>query len=132
MFQWLPFIVYAGFIFYLSAQPYIEIPGGILFLDPESLLLHLIEYIPLGFLAARAVSKTPRLSSYDPFFFPVLISATYGLTDEAHQYFVPGRTASLLDATADALGVIFGVCLWGLLFRKFLKDWVDRKQTVSE
>jgi VanZ family protein len=34
----------------------------------------------------------------------VLYSALYGLIDEVHQYFVPGRTCSILDLTVDLLG----------------------------
>ena len=119
MLQWLPVLVYAGLIFYLSAQPYLTLPGGFLLaIDPEVLVFHLFEYIPLGFLAARAVSKTNRLSSYNPRSFPMFIGAAYGLSDELHQYFVPGRTASPLDAMADTIGVAFGVFIWGILM-----DW---------
>lgn len=34
----------------------------------------------------------------------VLYCALYGLVDEVHQYFVPGRTCSILDLTVDILG----------------------------
>jgi len=34
----------------------------------------------------------------------VLASTVYGVTDEVHQRFVPGRTADLLDLAADAVG----------------------------
>jgi VanZ family protein len=34
----------------------------------------------------------------------VLIAAAYSLTDEFHQFFVPGRTASLLDCGLDTVG----------------------------
>jgi VanZ family protein len=119
MFHWMPFLVYAGFIFYLSSQPYVGIPDVLLLtFDPEKLFLHIIEYLPLGFLAARAVSKSPRLSSFGLFVLPVAISAGYGLSDEVHQLFVPGRTASVLDVIADTVGALFGVYLWLLTFRK--------------
>ena len=119
MLQWLPVLVYAGLIFYLSAQPYLTLPGGLLLvIDPEMFVFHLFEYIPLGFLAARAASKTPMLSLRNSRPFSMFIGAAYGLSDELHQYFVPGRTASPLDAMADTIGVAFGVFIWGILM-----DW---------
>jgi VanZ family protein len=121
MIQWLPFIVYATLIFYISSQPYIGIPEGILLLDPERLILHILEYLPLGILAARAVSKTQKLSKYNQFNSPLLIGAVYGLSDEAHQYFIPGRTPSVFDFMADALGVFLGVIIWIVFLGEFFK-----------
>ena len=40
-----------------------------------------------------------------------LLAAAYGLTDEFHQWFVPGRTPELRDVAADALGSGFGAGL---------------------
>ena len=37
------------------------------------------------------------------------IAAGYALTDELHQVFVPGRTASIKDSALDASGAIFGM-----------------------
>ncbi|RMF90618.1 MAG: teicoplanin resistance protein VanZ [Methanobacteriota archaeon] len=112
MFHWVPFIVYAGFIFYLSSRPDLAVSGPWAGFDPELLILHIIEYAPLGLLATRAVSRSSRLSDFDNFYFPALIGVFYGLTDEVHQLFVPGRTASPFDLMADAVGVLIGVYLW--------------------
>ncbi|MXY24162.1 MAG: VanZ family protein [Acidobacteria bacterium] len=38
----------------------------------------------------------------------VLLSAGYGLTDEYHQAFVPGRTPSARDVAADVAGGVVG------------------------
>jgi VanZ family protein len=44
----------------------------------------------------------------------VAISSIYGVTDEYHQLFVPGRTFDRLDLLADALGSLLGgAALWG-------------------
>jgi hypothetical protein len=68
MFHWLPVFIYAGLIFYLSSLPYIGVPHDMIYLDPQSLLLHFFEYMPLGFFLGRAVSKTKNLSAMHPFF----------------------------------------------------------------
>lgn len=41
----------------------------------------------------------------------VMGAAFYGLTDEIHQMFVPGRSPEIRDWLADVLGAIFGVWL---------------------
>jgi len=43
----------------------------------------------------------------------VVVAALYGVTDEVHQYFVPGRTMSSFDWLADAAGA----CLWAVIAR---------------
>ena len=46
------------------------------------------------------------------------LSVVYAATDEAHQMFVPGRTADVLDLLADAGGAIVGTAAcwaWGII-----------------
>jgi VanZ family protein len=45
------------------------------------------------------------------------IAALYSLTDEFHQWFVPGRGASLVDCGIDASGVALGLILLYLRHR---------------
>ena len=48
----------------------------------------------------------------------VLIAVAYGVSDEFHQMFVPGRSAELADLGADALGAIVGAAAcwaWGII-----------------
>lgn len=42
----------------------------------------------------------------------VIFSLLYGLSDEFHQAFVPGRVASPVDLLADVLGATLAVTLW--------------------
>ena len=74
--------------------------------------VHLVEYAVLGFLLAHATFLTwprhPRLRTY---LLAVLIGVLWGLLDEIHQAFVPGRSAELLDLVADAIGVSSGAAL---------------------
>ena len=41
----------------------------------------------------------------------LMITTAYGLTDEFHQRFVPGRTADVRDLAADTIGALFGILL---------------------
>ena len=41
----------------------------------------------------------------------VAVASMYGVTDELHQYFVPGRSCDVLDWVADTSGAAIGVTL---------------------
>lgn len=50
----------------------------------------------------------------------VLVAGLFSLTDEFHQLFVPGRTASLVDSGIDTSGAILGaliILLWAHLIQ---------------
>src|SRR5436190_5232358 len=57
--------------------------------------------------ALRAWQRVPvaRLTA------ALAITAAYGVFDEWHQSFVPGRCASLIDVVLDVAGAAFGVWL---------------------
>lgn len=50
----------------------------------------------------------------------IVLGILYGLSDEIHQAYVPGRSPDIADLVADALGVIVG---YGLFLR-----WRGRAQ----
>jgi len=103
---WFPAILYSGIIFYVSSLPNLKPPLGGINIDK---LWHIGEYIPLGFLITRALfhSKT-GVSTAKLIGLAVLLTALYGLSDEFHQSFVPGRVVSLLDLMADTIGASIG------------------------
>lgn len=65
-------------------------------------LAHLLKFGLLASLIYFALRKSD-VSSH-PIFIPFLIASLYGVSDEIHQYFVPGREAEVLDAVANAVG----------------------------
>jgi len=104
---------YAALIFFLSSQSrwFFEPPD---FFSSDK-LYHLLEYGILGILLARLLEEYGFSSSYrKKIAWVLIISFLYGLSDEFHQWFVPGRYATLGDVLADSLGGGFG----GLLFFK--------------
>ena len=52
------------------------------------------------------------------FWISLCLSSLYAVTDELHQYFVPGRAAMWQDWLLDTIGALFGVVAALLLFRK--------------
>lgn len=72
--------------------------------------IHFVEYAVLGWLCARAAHRTwPDQSLLRVGGFAFLVAAGWGLSDELHQAFVPGRMAEVSDWVADALGSAAGV-----------------------
>jgi VanZ family protein len=80
---------------------------------------HSLGYLGLGATVTRAltggfgaqVSAAHGLAA-------IALTTAYGMSDEWHQSFVPGRTADITDLRADATGAILGtgVCwLWGII-----------------
>ncbi len=113
-----PAIAVALAIFILSS--FSKIPAPPLGFEMQDKLLHFIAYSVVGYLFARAFFFQNRYPAAREHFVAVAIIAgvLYGLSDEVHQYFVPGSYMELGDFIADALGVIFSVFLFKLRIGK--------------
>jgi VanZ family protein len=80
---------------------------------------HLVAYAGLGILAVRAVAGgLPRAVGLRVALLALVIAGGYGITDEIHQSFVPGRSGDIQDWYADVTGAVIGTgaCwLWGII-----------------
>ena len=107
--RWAIVVVYAVGIFGLSAQEDLALPMPTLVSDK---VYHAVEYA--GFTGILAVALRAGGS---PFVLTraALLAILYGLSDEYHQQFVPGREAALADVAADAVGALLAcqgrICL---------------------
>jgi VanZ family protein len=114
---WTPVGLWMVLIFYLSAQPDLPHPSsGWLDLVISS-GAHVFLFGVLALFMARAVGERPRGR--------LLVLAyvvLYGLSDEFHQYFVPGRHADPVDLLCDALGAGAGLLFWLCLQRRLAQD----------
>ncbi len=105
--NWLPVIGYCTLIFVQSSFPtYDQLPS----FEFSDKLLHFIAYGIMALLFCRAFSATARWRRRKGMLFVlgVLAATVFGLTDEWHQAFVPGRSAELADAAADFAGSLAG------------------------
>ena len=104
---WIPVIIYAGLIFYLSSLPNplykVEQIISIKLPDTTLIVLHIIEYLILSLLLYRALNNTKINNALT---LTILITITYGFTDEIHQIFVPGRLFDFFDLLANSFGAI--------------------------
>lgn len=67
--------------------------------------IHIFEYGILASLLYLGLRQNKVNASYS-FGLAFAISFLYGISDEIHQYFVPGRQANIFDALADGLGAL--------------------------
>ena len=56
------------------------------------------------------------------------VGVTYAVTDEVHQYFIPGRNASIIDVGIDSLGVLTGIfiLITLIVFVEAIVNWLKR------
>src|SRR5262245_18792144 len=75
--------------------------------------VHTAVYAGLGLLMARALGRGVRSVSLGAVLGAAVISMLYGVSDEFHQRFVPGRTFDVFDMLADAIGSVLGASAAG-------------------
>jgi VanZ family protein len=104
MLAWLPALGWAGLIFFLSHQPQsaydrLGLTGELL-----SAAGHLVVYAGLMATLTLALRRGSNLDGGRILGLAFLLAALYGLTDEFHQSFIPGRKATLIDWIIDLVG----------------------------
>ncbi|MEM7348140.1 MAG: VanZ family protein [Chloroflexota bacterium] len=117
-----PVLIWMAFIFSLSSQPRLA--------DIEDPTLeriffksaHIIAYGLLAWLSWRALTAD-RSTTWSVLLLAFFLSTLYGISDEIHQRFVPGRHGRVADVLFDASGAL-GMIL--LLRRvKWLRDFPE-------
>jgi VanZ family protein len=111
---WLPVVLYAGAIYFWSSQshPEEQLPSFLL-KDVSDKVLHAVEYSILSLLCYRAFrwAAGPTVARR-AVVLAIVTASVYGLTDEAHQLFVPFRESSWQDWLADTIGAVIGALSW--------------------
>ncbi len=103
LYYWLPVYVYAGLIFYFSSLP--TIPPIIIKIMPKTFVLHMIEYAIFSILLFRAfINSKNNVFRGNAIHLAIIIAILYGISDEIHQYFVPGRIFDRFDIIANSIG----------------------------
>ncbi len=100
---WLPVVAYLGLIFYLSSLS--QLATEITLFSGADKLIHLGEYAFLSWLLSRALRSASPFSR-EAALIAIVFASLYGISDEFHQAFVPGRSAELLDVVADCGGAV--------------------------
>ena len=100
----LPAVLWAIVIFVASSIPATKLPRFSMMFNDK--LVHAAIFFIFGLLVYRALTSRSAPDRFDwtRLFISVSAVIIYGLSDEIHQGFVPGRTVDVLDAMADAAG----------------------------
>jgi len=104
IFLWLPVIVWAGFIFYLSSIPHLRFMENNLLDFIVRKIGHMGVFGILARLLARAFTGSTYWSWKKIFAASFVLTFLYACTDEYHQSFVPGRGPSVHDVAIDTVG----------------------------
>lgn len=103
---YLPAIIWASIIFAFSSQKVIP---GVEEYAPDFFMkkfAHVFVYLILYSLLQFAVNRTTQTNQTKMrLYLPIVLCCVYAISDEIHQSFVPGRTATLRDIGYDMVGV---------------------------
>jgi len=109
---WSPSIVWSAVIFYTST-----LPGSSFRLPPFRFVDKLIHMCVFGLLSLLVLRGGLRAENrIKAFYFGIIYSILYGLADEIHQFFIPGRFVDPFDFLANVVGILIGA----LIFTRFL------------
>jgi VanZ like family len=136
-------------IFYLSDQPTLGIPS---LFENQDKVMHFGAYALLGvlllggmhlpggvsgFVARLKLRSPPEATvqtagySFRQVALATLIASLYGITDEFHQSFVPGRSPDVLDWLADTAGALLATLLLAQLSRSIHRSRALTSRTLG-
>ena len=104
-------------IFFMSSLEQPPLPPGV-----SDKPAHALGYLGFGIVIARALAGAlpPRITLPEALI-GLALASLYGVTDEVHQHFVPGRTADIADWYSDSIGSaigLFGCWAWSIIFAR--------------
>ncbi len=80
-------------------------------------LAHFFEYFAFSIITYQFIRSIISNKSVKNLLLPLLICMTYALSDEIHQYFVPGRAMDIMDWIVDSSGILIASLIM-FLFHK--------------
>jgi VanZ family protein len=113
--RFIPALIWMMVIFYFSSRQTTGIGGDsywFRFFILKS--FHLIEYAILFILINFAINS--NINS-------IFIAYLYGISDEIHQSFIPGRTSKFTDTLIDLLGIFIGFIFLKFIFIPLIKKF---------
>ncbi len=117
LYIYLPLIIYWLIIFIGTSIPGGSIPS----IGVSDKFKHLGAYFFLTILLCLAFYLQERFPFIKRYHLQssLIVTSVYGVIDEIHQIFIPGRSCDIYDWIADFIGAILGVVIYNYLFKRF-------------
>ena len=100
---WAPVVAVCAVLFWLSSQSQLPSPH----IPNIDKVEHATAYGILAWLAMRAFGASSLDAAWG-----VVLASLYGVSDEIHQAFVPGRSSDVFDWMADTAGALVALYLF--------------------
>lgn len=114
-----PLLIAAG-IFFVSHQPYVVVPD--IGIRIEDKILHFIAYLIFGLSIIYSICGLRKdINKKRLFLILLAIGSIYAISDEVHQFYVPGRNADVADFLADVLGIIGSYFVYPVIMKLVFK-----------
>ena len=110
---WLPVAAWCFLIFFVSGIPNLRIEAIGIFDLIFRKIAHFTEYAVLAGLTARALRNSGVRDRKSMVFWACFAGILYAVSDEYHQYLVPGRYFAIKDILLDSAGCMAGALIYG-------------------
>lgn len=101
-------IFFAGLIYYISDTPSSGFPSN---LGIKTKIYHLGIYALLGFFISLTIIRGKINNKY-LIIIALLLSIAYAVSDEIHQFFVPGRHCTFRDIFINTTGILISTVFY--------------------
>ena len=125
---WLPVVLWAGIIFYLSGISGLASNMPVFWDVFWRKLFHAGEFGLLNLMLWRAMYYGEKTTFKKALILSLALTVFYAISDESHQYFVPLREARWQDVAQDCLGAL--VVSFVLLLAKY-KNILSYRKVLS-
>ena len=122
-------LVSTGLCIYFSNQEYIELPQIDFFVNIDK-IFHIVAFFIYGLslqVALFAFSKQRNIiqSNKTLGLIVIIIGFIFALSDEIHQYFIPGRSADVFDLLIDYIGISLSLLFFSKIRNMIMKIFVS-------
>ncbi|MFA6597978.1 MAG: VanZ family protein [Ignavibacteriaceae bacterium] len=124
-----PLVLYWIILFVATTLPAQQLPKT----GVSDKIEHFLGYFLLTFLLSNTLffqNKNKMFKKF-PILVALLIVAFYGMIDEVHQYFIPGRFCDFYDWTADVTGAFAAGVIYFLVKKYFQSVKVGQKTSLE-
>lgn len=119
--SWTITIIIAAIIFYLSSLTF---PPGTGTTNIVSIIYHFVVFFFFALFLSISTARGKKTSLIP---LAIIISILYGISDEVHQLFIPGRSFAVSDMLLNTSGILLASTLYLLLTMSKLKTLKKNK-----